>query len=237
MNLKRILLAGATVVMFTTMSGRSPAATATWSADFSPALVIPDNDPTGVADTETLTIPSVNHLVGLEVNLDIVGGFNGDYYVYLRHGDTGFAVLLNRVGRSTANPFGYADKGLDITLSDAASNGDVHTYQTLINPNGGSLTGEWRPDGRNADPSVVLDSTPQTALLNSFNGMDPNGPWTLFVSDNSPLGIGTLAGWGLTVTAETLPAASVPEGGATLSLLLLRWAILWLQRRCDKGLE
>jgi subtilisin-like proprotein convertase family protein len=227
MNSKSIFLAGSISVFFLALGGRASAGPMTLSTSFSSSLVIPDNDPTGVADTRVLSMPGVNDILSLQVSIDIGGGFNGDYYAYLRHGDSGFAVLLNRPGLAAASPYGYADRGFNITLSDTAPNSDVHLYQTVMNPNGGTLTGLWQPDGRNADPSIVSDSFPRTAMLDAFNAMDPNGSWTLFVSDNSALGIGTLAGWGLTVTADVNRPVGVPEGGGTFALLMLGLASLW----------
>ena len=64
---------------------------------------------------------------------------------------------------------GYGDSGFNITLSDSAPNGDIHNYRAVFTPEAGSpLTGVWQPDGRHADPSMVLDSTARTATLSSF---------------------------------------------------------------------
>ena len=224
MKVKRSLLTGLASSLFFTFGSLAWGAPITVSSSFSTALTIPDNDSTGVADTRSLSIPGADSIISLEVSLEIAGGFNGDYYAYLRH-DNGFAVLLNRVGLSSVNPFGYADSGLDITLSDTAAN-DVHVYQSIMNPNG-ALTGEWQPDGRNIDPSLVSASTTRTTMLSGFEGLDPNGLWTLFVSDNSALGIGTLTGWGLTVTTDSHPTTVVPEGGNTILLLMLSSAALF----------
>jgi subtilisin-like proprotein convertase family protein len=221
MNCKNIFLSGAAFALLVALGDRVSASPITLSSSFSTSLEIPDNDPTGVADTQVLSMPGANRILSLTVSLEIDGGFNGDFYAYLRHGISGFAVLLNRVGLSGTNPFGYADSGLNVTLSDTAPDGDIHSYQTLINPNGGSLTGQWQPDGRNIDPAVVSDSALRTSLLSGFNGLDPNGAWTLFVSDNSALSIGTLRSWGLTVTADIAPTVGVPEGCGTVGLLML----------------
>jgi subtilisin-like proprotein convertase family protein len=61
-----------------------------------PALTIPDWDVFGISDVRTVT-SSISNLAKVEVGLTLSGGFNGDLYVYLRHGD-GFSVLLNRPG-------------------------------------------------------------------------------------------------------------------------------------------
>jgi subtilisin-like proprotein convertase family protein len=175
-----------------------------------PNLAIPDNDLNGVANTITLSTP-ITSISSLSVTLRIDGGFNGDFYAYLRHGASGFAVLLNRVGQTAASPFGYADSGFNVTFSDVAANGDIHTYANVTDPAGGALTGLWQPDGRHDSLSSTRD-----AMLSNFNGMDPNGDWTLFVADLSSVGIGTLNNWSLNIegTSQAVPDA----GGSTLAL-------------------
>ncbi len=63
--------------------------------------VIPDNNPSGVALPFTLTGQALS-IANLTVTLDLMGGYNGDLYAYLTHGDE-YAVLLNRVGMGSAN--------------------------------------------------------------------------------------------------------------------------------------
>src|SRR5213075_3123189 len=80
---------------------------------------IPDANPTGISST--IDVQGLGpQLADITVSLDISGGFNGDLYAYLSHGSTGFAVLLNRVGKTTSDPFGYSDQGFHVNLSDAA---------------------------------------------------------------------------------------------------------------------
>lgn len=176
-----------------------------------PILTIPDNDPNGVANTISLSTP-ITSIASLSMTLNIAGGYNGDFYAYLRHGVSGFAVLLNRAGQTGANPFGYGDSGFNVTLSDLAPNGDIHAYANVADPAGGTLTGLWQPDGRHDSLSSA-----RGAMLSSFNGLDPNGEWTLFVADLSSVGIGTLANWSLTIEG-TGPSYAIPDGGSTLAL-------------------
>ena len=87
------------------------------------------------------------------------------------HGDTGFAVLLNRPGRSLSTPDGSPTVGMNITFEDSAFS-DIHT---AIPMSGGSVSGTYQPDGRNIDPHDVLNTDARTAMLSSFNGLDGNG--------------------------------------------------------------
>ena len=186
--------------------------------------VIPDGQPTGMSDTRTLAfdIPQFSSITNVEVTLNLSGGYSGDIYAYLTHGD-GFAVLLNRVGRSSANLVGYSDSGMDVTLS--ANGNDIHQYQTFSPTiEGGQLKGIWGVDGRNIDPKTVVTTTPQTALLSSFNGTDPNGSWTLFLADMDAGDQSTLVQWSVILTAVPEPSTFVLAGlgGLVMGMRLLR---------------
>src|SRR5476649_252603 len=78
---------------------------------------IPDNSPSGLANTMSVTglAAAINNVT---VTLNITGGYNGDLYAYLAGPNGGFAVLLNRSGVSGTSMFGYSDAGYDITLND-----------------------------------------------------------------------------------------------------------------------
>jgi hypothetical protein len=49
-----------------------------------------------------LNLPAGPTITDVNVGLQLSGGWNGDLYAYLVH-SSGFAVLLNRVGRGTGN--------------------------------------------------------------------------------------------------------------------------------------
>jgi subtilisin-like proprotein convertase family protein len=162
--------------------------------------VIPDGNAVGLVSGLDVTTP-ITSISRVTVTLEIEGGFNGDLYAYLSHG-AGFAVLLNRVGRTELDPTGHLDIGFSITLDDDAVAGDVHRYREALDwePLPGPLTGTWQPDGRTTDPAEVLDTDPRTAMLASFAGLDPNGHWTLFVADADGGGEATLVRWGIRIT-------------------------------------
>src|SRR5437016_2398484 len=72
--------------------------------------VIPDGSAMGVTDTRKINFPEIASITDIQVQLTIEGGLNGDFYCYLVH-DSGFVVLVNRPGLSSANPIGYTDAG------------------------------------------------------------------------------------------------------------------------------
>jgi len=174
---------------------------------------IPDGNPNGIFSQISVSDIPVS-LVDISVNLAITGGFNGDLYAYLvlDNGNSPVTqvILLNRIGKTAANPFGSRDPGLNVTFSDSAF-GDIH----LTPDTGSTLTGTFQADGRQVDPQLVLDTSPRTTFLSSFNGLSPDGTWTLFVADmaGGDTDTSTLVSWGIDITV-------VPEPGL-LSLLLL----------------
>jgi hypothetical protein len=161
---------------------------------------------------------SFTSITDVSVFLTIDGGWNGDYYAYLTDGSES-CVLLNRVGRTASNGFGYDDAGLNIELSDSAANGDIHLYQNVGGYAGLIATGgSFQPDGRNVNPLTVLDTDPRTLFLDQFNGLDPNRDWTLFIADMSSGEQGTVASWGLDIEGVT---GSVPEPGQAAGMALV----------------
>jgi subtilisin-like proprotein convertase family protein len=228
MNATKILaglFAGAAV----TVALPTFAAMITDTASFQMDVGIRDNDLNGVADTRTFH-SRISAITDVQVTLNVAGGYNGDLYVYLTHG-SGFAVLLNRVGSSSSNPFGYSDSGFDVIFMAGAVNGDIHNYQSSLDPLGGSLTGIWQPDGRNAFPADALGIATRSALLDSFNGLDASGDWTLYLADASPVGTSTLRGWGLSVTGTPVPEPSTILAGALLLLPFGAGVVRTMRRR------
>ena len=149
-----------------------------------------DASPSGVSST-LLVSGADTSLTGLSVTLNISGGYNGDLDGYLLAPNGTLMMLLNRVGTGTGgaiqSAFGYSTGGFNnVTLDDAATGGNIHNVQ-----NPGSLpTFSYTADG---------------GSLASFNGVDPNGTWTLFFADQAGGNTSTLNGWSLDITAVPEP--------------------------------
>ena len=188
--------------------------------------LIPDGSPTGLSSSIILSGYDTT-VANITVNLDITGTWNGDLYAYLQSG-SGFAVLLNRVGSTPTDIYGYGDSGMNVTFSDSAANGNIHYYQLVaVPPTGDQLTGTWSPDGRNVSPYSVTGTETPTASLSSFNGLNIDGKWTLFVADVSGGNLNTLTSWQVDITPAPAPEPTslcymVAGGGLFLALLLRR---------------
>ena len=183
---------------------------------------VPDGNWNGLASSANLGGMS-GVVTNVSVTLNLSGGDNGDLYAYLVH-DTGFAVLLNRVGLSSSNSVGYADPGMtSVIFSDAAA-GDIHFY----GGNGGAaLTGEFQPDGRTVNPgttpAVNYDAAARGAMLSSFEGAAPDGTWVLYLADLSGGAQSTLTSWNLEVVTIPEPATwALLLFGGSLALMTLR---------------
>jgi subtilisin-like proprotein convertase family protein len=187
----------------------------TFNTGFANGGVIPDGSFTGWSDTRTLSGAPAGTITDISVSLNISGGWNGDLYAYLVH-DSGFSVLLNRVGVTANGSPGYGTAGMNVTLNDAAVLGNIHS---VLAPVSGGI---YQPDGRNVNPLTpgsVLGSTTPTALLSSFNGLSSaGGSWTLFIADVSGGDVSTVTSWGLDIASVPEPASLVEGSVAVLFL-------------------
>jgi hypothetical protein len=170
---------------------------------------IPDGSASGSAGTATASgfLPTITDI---SVKLNISGGYNGDLYACLSYGGV-LVPLLNRVGvtgTGAGDAFGYGDTGFNVTLGSAGAH-DVHFYGNYSPSFNGSgqLTGTWQPDGRAIDPLSAPGSFDSASRVNfgSFNSLNPNGTWTLFVADLSGGGQSQLVSWELDITAVPEP--------------------------------
>ena len=166
--------------------------------------LVPDGSFSGLSDVRTVS-SAVGNISSLKVRLKLTGEFNGDVYAYLRH-TNGFVVLLNRVGKTTSDAFGYGDNGFDVTFQAGAANGDIHAYQNVTTPAAGfPLTGSWQPDGRTNDPVSVTDASARSTSLTNFNGLNGAGEWTLYLADVESGATNMLVQWSLDISGAASP--------------------------------
>ena len=187
-----------------TMGLAVAAQAATYSSGSLAGGAVPDNNLSGVAFNFTSGIPQ-NYITDVKVTLNFATGgsaFNGDLYGFLAYSGGGFTVLLDRVGRNATSAYGFNTAGGTIQLSSTGSGGSIHDAASLS-------SGTWyQPDG-----NTVYPIAPQTAFTSgltggdftSFNGLNPNGTWTLFLADTSGGNLNSLTTWSLDVTAVPEP--------------------------------
>ena len=186
---------------------------------FNTGVTVPDGSLVGWSDTHVLSGIS-GSVSNVSVTLNLSGGWNGDLYAYLVH-DSGFTILLNRVGRATGNDPGFGNAGMNVILNDNTLLGNIHSVPVPTS------LGVYQPDGRNIDPRTLAasfnDLVNPTAPLSVFNGANPNGSWTLFVADVQSGDATQVASWSLGF--ETVPEPS------TIACFGLGIAALLISRR------
>jgi len=130
---------------------------------------------TGIVSRVSLTLSGLSH--GAVNDLDV-----------LLVGPSGQSVLvMSDVGSGTVS-------NLTLVFDDAA----------LLNlpPSGSVLSGTYKPTNFDTTSDSFSPSTPsgpfgQTMAL--FNGLNPNGAWSLYVEDDTAQNVGTLEGWNLSI--------------------------------------
>lgn len=169
-------------------------------------MAIPDGNPSGIASS--LAVSGLgSSLSDITVTLNLSGGRNGDLYGYLSFNGT-LITLLNRVGTGSGGPiqqaFGFSTAGLNnISLNDAGTGGNIHDVASPVS----GIT--YMADG---------------GSLATYNGMNPNGTWTLFFADMAGGNTSTLNGWSLDITAvpEPVNVAMAVFGASFVGIILLR---------------
>ncbi|MBK0326952.1 VPLPA-CTERM sorting domain-containing protein [Rhodobacteraceae bacterium F11138] len=180
-------------------------------------IVIPDTGSSGPSNP----YPSIINVSGLsgavtDVNVTFHGlshTWSGDLEIAL-HGPTGQRVaLLADFGG------GLNWTNDDVTFSDGAGLpvvGSSGTYRTAVNT---------------CENASICDGA--SDLLSAFNGLDPNGNWSLYVFDDAGGDRGRIAGgWSLDITTDAVSAVPLPAG---LPLLLGGLGVLGLARRKRRG--
>jgi len=159
------------------------------------SISIPDNDPAGITSTATVAgIPVGAMLTDIEVSMAINHTWVGDLIIELTAPTGEMITLLDRPGV----PPGFfgdssnSDVNGPITFTDAAAvlaedmGNTIGTNQSICVDDG---ICEYQPD--NGAPTSF------GALIMQMitNGSDPNGTWTLSISDNAGIDLGNLDNW------------------------------------------
>ena len=183
-------------------------ASLTWeSQTFSPDITIPAGNPTGVEVSGNFTeAPAGYEVLGITVELNISGGYNGNLAAYLVAPNGTVVTLMNEPGVGV-DGFGASSSGMDITLSDAGS-----TSIQSVTGGSGILMGTYQAD--------------QT--LGTFDNSVADGTWDIYFADlRSGGGNPTLNSFTLDIAVPEPVTLALPIFGA----LLLGWTgFRWAMR-------
>jgi subtilisin-like proprotein convertase family protein len=153
---------------------------------------IPDNNLAGV--TSTINVAGAGtSICDVNVTVNITHTFPGDIDLTLTSPSGTTVTLTTDNGGTNDNVFAGT------TFNDQADPNSQIPY--AVNPN---IT----TDHVYANLTVVTQLTPEEALA-AVNGQDPNGAWTLKVSDDAGIDTGTLNSWSLDIVTCSCAAACV----------------------------
>lgn len=147
----------------------------------------------GLVSKATVTLAGLSHGSPADVDALLVG-------------PAGQALLLmaNSGGSRTVS-------GVNLTFDDAASNA-----LPLI---GQITSGRFRPTAYMPVATFPTPAPPEPYATNlaAFNGSNPNGPWSLYIIDDTPLDAGSISnGWALTVSTAN-PVGSAADVDLTMT--------------------
>ena len=171
------------------------AATTTTFAN-STATPIPDNDPTGISPTVSVTGVGP-YVYDVNVTVNITHTFASDLDYTLTSPAGTVVTLSTDNGGSNDNVFAPT------TFDDSANPGSAIPYVTAPNQ---------VVDNTYVNLTAATSLTPEEPL-GAFIGEDPNGTWTLHVIDDAGADTGTLNSWSIDVT--TLAVAPTLDAPAT----------------------
>ena len=140
----------------------------------SPALAIPDNNPTGVNDNLVVTDPSGATLTDLKLVIKATHTWVGDLKFTLSKAP-GSSIVIDRPGY-TGSGFGCGSDNIDVIIDDTSAT----LVENQCNTTPPALSGNVKPNNPLATP---------------FIGQTLAGTWTLNVSDNAASDTGTLTEW------------------------------------------
>ncbi len=150
-------------------------------------LAIPDNDPAGVTDTQT--VPASGLITDLDVLVQATHSWVGDLLFTVRNvGTSTSVVIVDRPG-VPASTYGCSNNHINATLDDAAAL---------------PVKDQCAPSSNATPPPYAIDGTFQpNNPLSVFNGQELAGTWTMNVSDRAGADTGSLTRWCLIATYGT----------------------------------
>ncbi len=207
---------GATAIAALAVTGSAAAAA------FGPSGGITIND--GATATPYPSTIDVSGLSGTITDVDVTlnglgHGHPTDVDILLAGPGGGALEVLSDVPADDDQGLGACDAaaGIDLTFSDQAAGklpGDQPLTTGTYRPTDYALAGVPGECGGGGD-SFPSAPAPTGTTLDIFNGTNPNGTWSLYVTDDSDGDTGTIAGgWSIaiTTTTPTPTPCTIPTG-------------------------
>lgn len=167
-----------------------------------------------VSNTTSIAIPNVGAATPYPSNITVAG---------LLGTITSVTVTLTNISHTFPDDIDALLVGPTgaklLLMSDAGGGNDLNNVTLTFNdlsaltlPNGGTIvSGTFRPTNFGTGDTFASPAPggPYAATLSTFNGTNPNGTWSLFVTDDGGGNNGTIAGgWSMTITDTTTPEPS-----------------------------
>lgn len=176
------------------------------------ALSVPNSNPRGVTDSQTITDDF--EIADLDFRVDsLLHTASGDVTVGLK-GPTGYGTdLISAVGGGSDG--GPGDNFVNTTIDDSAG-GDLLLATQASAP----FTGSWRTMFNNASWGSFGFPTDPVGQLSRWNGTSTLGTWTVRISDQAQQtnAAGTLDGWSLIVTPRAFTCTPFTPTAAGVSI-------------------
>jgi len=188
---------------------------------------VPDNNAGGFTSSANFT-GAAGSITGItSVTLQTFSHtWVGDLTIWLEHGANRFTLMQRPRGDATAtSTVGDSSNMLgtytfDVvsatTIEQAAATSNLTTHNILA--------GSYRAAHQTNELATTVGLNDVLSDGSVFNGMDPNGTWTLRITDGAAGDLGTLQGWSAegTYTAVPEPASMAALGLGVAALLRRR---------------
>jgi len=156
------------------------------TTDFDYAVNVPIPDGTGggpgVFGPYATNVQNVAGVTGnitdLNVGVTIDHTFVADLEVVIEHGGTS-VVVVDLMGHAALDCLGCGANDIDVTLDDEGT--------------GGAIEDQCGAGPAASSPPSFTPANP----LSAFDGMNPNGAWTIKARDGCGADVGTIVGWSL----------------------------------------